>query len=428
MAWWEKRVVLRVLAATLAVAAVTWLALWYFIPTPPSKITIAVGIKGGAGEQIAERYRERLARHHVDLNIRLTETSTKNLALLNDRRARVDAAFVFGGSSTTESSEVLSLGRINYAPIWIFYRSQETLDRPTQLKGKRVNISPLIHNIGTKILAAYGINADNTTLSTIGGVGLFDKLKANEFDAYLPPPQQLESPVIQSALRDSDIRLMNLGQAEALARLFRTLTRLELPQGIIDLEKNIPPTDVNLLATTNAIVVRKDLHPELIYLLARTLQEEHSGGGVFERAGEFPTQTDPEFPMAEEARDYYRSGPSFLHRYLPFWMVNLTKRIVALLLTAFAVIIPLFTYGPRLYHWLLRSQLRKLFRQLRSIEAKLRTELTAPEVEALQSDLEEINRAADIFPMRHSDAFFDLIIHIRDTRAELASRLAALSR
>jgi hypothetical protein len=39
-------------------------------------------------------------------------------------------------------------------------------------------------------------------------------------------------------------------------------------------------------------------------LLAQTLKEEHSTAGIFQRAGEFPTQTDPEFPMAEEALDY----------------------------------------------------------------------------------------------------------------------------
>ena len=31
------------------------------------------------------------------------------------------------------------------------------------------------------------------------------------------------------------------------------------------------------------MVVHKDLHPELIYLLAQTLKEEHGGPGVFHR-------------------------------------------------------------------------------------------------------------------------------------------------
>jgi hypothetical protein len=142
---------------------------------------------------------------------------------------------------------------------------------------------------------------------------------------------------------------MSLTQAETLTRLFPSLNRLVLPQGVVDLEKNIPATDVNLIASTNVVVVRKDLHPELIYLLAQTLQEKHGGAGIFQRAGEFPTQTDPEFAVAEEAREFYRNGPSFLQRYLPFWMINYTKRVIAVSLTAVAIVIPLFSFAPRLY-------------------------------------------------------------------------------
>ena len=45
---------------------------------------------------------------------------------------------------------------------------------------------------------------------------------------------------------------------------------------------------------------------------------------------------------------------------------------------------------------------------------------------ALQSDLENIDRAANILPMRHSDLFFALLMHIDMTRTRLASRLVQL--
>ena len=67
--------------------------------------------------------------------------------------------------------------------------------------------------------------------------------------------------------------------------------RQVLPQGVIDLEHNIPASDINLIGTTNAVVVREDLHPEIIDLLAKTLVEVHGGAGIFQRPGEFPTPT-----------------------------------------------------------------------------------------------------------------------------------------
>lgn len=427
MAWWEKRVVLRVLATILAVAAVGWLALWYFVPAPPSSITIAAGIKNGPFRRFAENYQRRLARHHIKLNIRFVRTETDHLKLLADRKSGVDAAFLYGGSSNSKQSpNLVSLGRINNAPIWVFYRAPEQIDRLSQIRGKRINVHPAIYELVSGVLAAYNVTADNSKISSVTGVGRNESLKKGDLDVIFLPPQQLDSPFVQSLVHDPSIQLMNLPQAETLTRLFPSLNRLVLSQGLVDLDKNIPPNDVNLIATTNVVVVHKDLHPELIYLLAETLQEEHSGAGVFQRAGEFPTANDPEFEVAEEARDYYRNGPSFLHRYLPFWIVNLTKRAVAVLVTAFAIVIPLMTYAPKLYQWLLHGYLQKLYRRLRAIERAMRTELSARQVEALQTDLENINRAASLLPMRHSDAFFNLIIHIRLTRAELVSRLTAL--
>ena len=201
-----------------------------------------------------------------------------------------------------------------------------------------------------------------------------------------------------------------------------------LPQGVIDLEKNIPPHDINLIGSTTAFVVRKDLHPELIYLLAQAVKEEHSGAGVFQRPGEFPSHTDPELPIAEEAVDYYRNGPSFLQRYLPFWMINYAKRVAAILVAAVAIVIPLFTFTPRLYAWFLNLRLMRLYRRLRAVNARLKGELTASSWRPLHNDLDHIDRAANLLPMRHSDVFFALFMHIDMTRTRLAARAAALQR
>ena len=119
------------------------------------------------------------------------------------------------------------------------------------------------------------------------------------------------------------------------------------------------------------MVVHKDLHPELIYLLAQTLKEEHGGPGVFHRAGDFPTSTDPELVMADGAQDFYKNGPSLLQKYLPFWMINLTKRTIAVLVAGVAVIVPLMNYAPKLYQSLIHSQVAKLYRRLRVLEAEL---------------------------------------------------------
>ena len=235
-----------------------------------------------------------------------------------------------------------------------------------------------------------------------------------------------DSATVQTLLHAPDVRLMSVSQADALTRIFPYLVRLVLPQGVIDLEHNIPASDVNLVGTTNAVVVREDLHPEIIDLLAKTLVEVHGGAGIFQRAGEFPTQTDPEFAVADGAREFYKNGPSYFNKYLSYWTVSLIKKIIAVILSCAVLLVPFSNIVPKLTGWFVRDRMRSLYHRLRIIETSMQTDLTAAQLEALQSDLESIDRSAGDLgvPIRHSDLLFDLKIHINHVRQRLASRRA----
>lgn len=72
------------LAAALCIVGLSWLALAYFVPAPPTKFSIATGAKGQTYEAIGQKYRDILARSHVDLELRLTNGAGDNINLLND--------------------------------------------------------------------------------------------------------------------------------------------------------------------------------------------------------------------------------------------------------------------------------------------------------------------------------------------------------
>ena len=418
---------LRVLVAIICFTGVLWLGLAYFNPAPPSTITIATGPKGGAYEFFAQQYRERLARAHVTLNIRLTEGTAENIRLLEEPRSGVQAGFVVGGASNSQQAPgLLSSGRVNSQVFWIFYRGTETLDDLTQLKSKRIGVGP--EGIVTaRVLAAAGVNSESATLLPLTGSAAVEALNDGRLDAIfiaLAP----DSSTVQTLLHEPDVRLMSVSQTDALTRIFPYLVRLVLPRGVIDLEHNIPPKDVDLIGTTNAVVVREDLHPEIIDLLAKTLVEVHGGAGLFQRAGEFPTQTDPEFPVADGAREFYKNGPSYFNKYLSYWTVSLIKKIAAVILSCAVLLVPFSNFVPKLTGWVVRDRMRSLYHGLRIIETSMQTDLTAAQLDALQSDLEGIDRSANDLgvPIRHSDLFFDLKIHINHVRQGLGLRRAAL--
>src|SRR5271163_2336820 len=104
---------LRALVAMICLAGAAWLIMEYLNHAPPSTITIATGPKGGAYEFFAQQYRERLARAHIELNIRTTDGTAENLRLLEDPKSGVQVAFVVSGASNSQQSPgLLSLGRV----------------------------------------------------------------------------------------------------------------------------------------------------------------------------------------------------------------------------------------------------------------------------------------------------------------------------
>jgi uncharacterized protein len=418
----------KALAAIVCLVGTVSLAVIYLFPAPPSKISIATAFKGGAYELFGQRYQQILAHSGVKSDVLLTDGSVENLKLLQDRNSGVHVAFVQGGvSNSNQASEVLSLGRINYQLFWVFHRATETLDEVAQLKGKRIAVGPIgsgTQVVAAKILGVSGVNADTATLLPLAGQKAVKALNDGEADviflAFAP-----DAPIIQSLLRDPNVRLMSFPRGEALTRIFPFLVRLVLPQGVIDFEKNIPANDLPLIGTTNAVLVRNDIHPALIGLLAQALKETHSEAGLFQRVEEFPTQIDPEYPIAAGAIDFYKNGPSLLYQYLPFQIVTYVRRLLAVSLAGIAVFFPLFNYAPKLYLWLVRERMSKIYRRLRVVEKALQTKLTAPQIKVLQNDLANIDQVASSLwvPMRHSGLFFSLKVHIDLIRTRLTSRL-----
>jgi hypothetical protein len=206
------------------------------------------------------------------------------------------------------------------------------------------------------------------------------------------------------------------------------LSGWSLPRGVIDYEKKIPANDVIIIATTNVLLVRKEIHPAIIDLLAQTILEAHGGPGLFQRVGDFPTQTDPEYPFAQSALDFYKNGPSFLNRYLPFWMTSYAQRTIAVLAMLIAIVLPLFSYAPKLYRGFVTYRLGAIYRRLRRIEASLQREVTASEVSALEAELVSVDRSIHSLgvPMQHSDLYFSIKSHLELVRIDLGLRRAEL--
>jgi TRAP-type uncharacterized transport system substrate-binding protein len=419
-----RRHLLVKLAALLCIFGIISLALSYFIPAPPTKITMATAFRGASFDFYGRLYKEKFAQAHVNLDLRETNGAIENLRLLKDPNSGVQIGFMTGGVSDGEHSPgLLSLGTIDYLVVWLFYNSTTPLEQFSQFQGKRIAVGPV--GSGTRftaeqILGKAGINSENSTLMPLAGNAAVDALNDKKVDVafILGGP---DTPTVQALLVNPSVRLMSFPRAEAFTRIFPNLVRLELPQGVFDITRNIPSADVTLIATTNRVLVRSDLHPAIVNLLLETMQQVHGRAGIFQRAGDFPRPTDTDYPVAASAIDFYKNGPSFLERHLPLWLAVHAQRAIAVIVTFVAVGFPLLHYLPVLYKWNMRRRLLDWYRQLKSLEASIDTNPSKENLIEKQAEVERIERAVSRtrFPLSFTDQLYDLRGHIDIVRRRL---------
>ena len=432
-----------VLPAVLIAGLAFWGAAQFIKPAPPHTLIISTGGDGGGYQRFAARYHEIFARYDIDLVAVPSAGSIENVARLRDSNFAVDAAFVQGGTARVrEGDDLQVLGAFYYEPMWIFYRNglqpkhakegDAPLDELTtlmQLKGRRIAIGGEgsgTQSLALELLAANGIHRKNTNLINDGGLDLAMRLSNGALDAVLVVGPT-ESALVWTLLYTPNVKLMSVAHAEAYSRRMPSLTHLVLPRGAIDLVQDIPPQDVQLLAPSSTVMVRGDTHPALVGLLMQAAAEVHGEPGAFQRPGEFPHAAHSEFPLAPEATRYFTSGKPFLQRYMPFWAATLLDRLVVMLVPLIAILLPLFSYAPRLYAWRVRSRIYRQYGELKFIESEL---LDAPDQhtqdEWLQR-LDTIEKAANSLPMPvgFTDMQYTLREHIALVRTAVLRRSAA---
>jgi len=342
-------------------------------PLPPHRFAIAAGLQGSVYDGFARQYARILARDGVELDVRNSTGAGENLDLLRDAATGVQAAITtFDFTRPRDADALYSLGGVFDAPIFILCRSAEPVTQFSQLRGKRLSVGgpgTALRLIVTQVLKATDAFDDTTQLSDTHMASI-DAMVADKVDVAIFP-SQLDGNLLQRALDLPGVRLMNVAQAEAIAKTVPGLKRVVLWRGLISLARDIPNEDINLLASRNRLLVRKDLHPALQYLLLEAMREVHSPAGPFNRLGEYPAEQPNDLPLSPTAEAFYRSGPTFWQRYTSFWLASLLNRIVFFVIPVVVAMIPVIGFAARLYRYLYVRSISRWHRALDKLEHDL---------------------------------------------------------
>jgi TRAP transporter TAXI family solute receptor len=402
----------RIPAGAVVLTAIVFAIVWPLIPAPlPDRIRLGTGYAGGQYEAIGNSLARRLRAKGFEVDVVASGGSADNLARL--ATADLDVAFVQGGVASPAPENVRGVASLFYEPIWIFHRHGDEFALVSDLKGKRIAVGG--EGSGSAPLARTILTANGVRDGTVplGGKEAFEALARNEVDAVILV-QGATAQWIRDLVDDGRFDVLLFERAPAYAARYKHLEVLHVPRGFVDFERDLPTKDIQLLTTTANLAVRDELHPRLIPLLIELCRDELAQGTMLARPGTFPSLEHVDLELSKDAVRYYRTGPSWLYRYLPFQLAYTLDRLTILLIPLLTLLFPLLKGAGPLYRWTVFRRIYPWYRVLQELDEAARAAESEAEKTEILGQLRELQASVSGIhvPARYTSEVYFLRRHI----------------
>ncbi len=419
--------------------ALTIGAIWIAEPAPPKKIVMASGTPGGSYEALARKYQAFLKSYGIEVKIVSSEGPMQNLAWLagNEKSPeKIDVALTQAGlaEGLPNIDKLIYLGSIDYEPIFFILRSDLLSQITPNVVGSFASLRVGVGSPGSgtktqfeRLLKLDGVQGERKNLIHVEDKTAAQSLTANELEG-LVLVDGIESKNLHKLANAPDLTLLDFPRAEAYHRRLPYLSVLQIPEGAINLAKNIPDSDLDLLSTTTALIAQKDLHPAIQFLLMKAAHSINGVGGFFAEPNLFPKFVDSSIPRSDVAAEYYEKGSPYLQRHLPFWLAELIDRLILVVMPFAALAYPIIISLPKFRLRRMNRRIWSGYTKLKELELEITYGYDPDKHPEYLQELEEIEHQAiklRIYGSVGAD-YFRLRQHIHFVR-DLLQRLHARS-
>ena len=427
-----------VLPLALFIGLTFWLAYQFVEPPPPNTVHIAAGREGSAYYQFAEKYKQALAKSGVELVIHATAGTLRSLALLHKGKAQL--ALIQSGVSQASPLKFeqapQALAALSYEPMWVFHNADLQINYLFELKGKRLIIGEQgsgTQALARRLLAHNGIDANNSTLLNMPDEAAIKALNNNQADAVFLV-SAIQSKTVQQLLYQKGVKLLSFRRAAAYAQAYPHLSQISLPEGVVNLlnrsklpdgvrqiDLNVPKEDKHLIATTATLIASADLNAMVVRLLLREARKIHQNQFNYDQKIKFPQACCSELVFNAAASRYLENGDSWIEGVLPFWLATLIDRLLIMLLPLLTIIPIAFKIFPSLYHYRIRYRIYRWYDRLMQLDIKIQTILAnnaqnqSKMLEAIEQELLTIEAKANQttnVPLSYMGEFYNLRTHM----------------
>ncbi len=448
------------------VALIVWVLFRFLDPAPPRSIVMTTGAENGGYHQFGLALKERLAEEGLEVKLVTSRGSLDNLERLTDGSGDVQLGIIQSGIEQLverdKRDQLEGLATLYHEPLWLFQRTDSdpapssqtdvledqnsgdgTTDgdadtantaasnstsnvteirRLTDLVGRRVSLGSEGSGTWAVVRSLFQVQGDMASWDsqgdgqwqTLAGRAAADALYAGDLDAaffVLPADNAL----IRELIDTPNVELVHLSQARAFAARLPYLEDLIIPEGLLNIRRNVPDQDISLLSPVATLVGNEHFHPALTALVLSAAKEVLRDGNLLDAPGQYPAALPMDLDMSAEAEYYHESGTPFLQRYLPFWIASIVDRYIVLVIPLIVIMMPLIRSMGPIYIWRIRSRVYRWYEQLRRIDhlivkGDIKDRLDQ-EIQGLHELEDELTRV-DV-PLSYAHELYELHLHIR---------------
>ena len=264
-------------------------------------------------------------------------------------------AFVQGGTYglvADPDSRLRGIAALYLEPLWVFHREGTAVRSLSDLAGRRISVglpASGTEAVATMLLREHGIDPARPTIVRLANPAAEEQLEQGSLNAAFFVTSYRDS-LVTDLLARPDIRLLSFQRETAYTRKFPALTPVRVPEGLLDLRRNLPAADTTLLAPAALLACRADLHPRVVEQILKIAQSVHSSGSLIDPPLRFPSREGVDLPLHEAAEIYLTQGESFLSRTLPYPLLRWTP-ILRVLLVSLILWIPAARFLPEVLGW-----------------------------------------------------------------------------
>ena len=380
----------------LILSAIVWAII---AESPPNKITIEAGPKGGFFDSTALMLKEKLKKHKIDATIINSEQTSKIISNVNDLKNHVDVGFIAHEVKPGQYQNVKSLGSIIMDPLFIFQRKELNAKSPADFQGLKLGVGPV--NTGGRmitdiVLKEYGINPENASYEEFSLNAMVAALSTGKIDVgfFLQPTN---NEIIEQLGTSGLVKLVTVEHAPALVKKNGFLHHLTIDRGAFNLMGELPSTDIQMVGVPVTVIAKEELHPAIVTLISLALKDAFRGPTLVSNRGAFPSmEFERDLNIDPAAEKIYKNGTGyvpFLYRIFNFWVAGVLDKIALFLSFLLTVYFFFYYLGvPKPFEYWKSGRSTRRIRALERIQAK------AADGQALSTrDLRKIRSIEEFF-------------------------------